>query len=298
MGLAVVAFVLEWLVPKKLSTYAPVGEGEECPYEYASVFSVLAFSWMTPLMKFGYKHFLTQEDLWNLRDADATRTTTINFEDSWDRELERKKPSLWWALFRSFGGPYFIATVFKTVSDCLNFVQPQLLRLLIAFVQSYSTDEPQPVIRGAAIALAMFAVSVSQTSMLHQYFQRAFETGMRVKASLTSTIYSKSMRLSNEGRAAKSSGDIVNLMAVDTMRLQDLAQYGQMLWSAPLQIVLCMASLYQLLGLSMLAGVGIMVLMIPINALIARIMKNLQKRQMKTKDARTRLMTEVRSLQT
>ena len=116
---------------------------------------------------------------------------------------------------------------------------------------------------------------------------------MRVRAGLTAAIYSKAMRLSNEGRAAKSTGDIVNYMAVDTQRLQDLSQYGQMLWSAPLQIVLCMASLYQLVGISMLAGVGVMVIMIPINAVIAKIMKNLQKKQMKTKDARTRLMTEI-----
>jgi hypothetical protein len=82
-------------------------------------------------------------------------------------------------------------------------------------------------------------------------------------------------------------------MAVDTLRLHDLTQYGQQVWSAPLQIILCMASLYQLLGLSMLAGVGAMIIMIPINGLIARFMKTLQKEQMKNKDARTRLMTEI-----
>lgn len=106
-------------------------------------------------------------------------------------------------------------------------------------------------------------------------------------------IYAKSLRLSNEGRAAKSTGDIVNYMAVDTQRLQDLTQYGQMLWSAPFQIALCMASLYQLVGISMLAGVAAMILMIPINGLIAKAMKTLQKQQMKNKDSRTRLMTEI-----
>ena len=54
-----------------------------------------------------------------------------------------------------------------------------------------------------------------------------------------------------------------------------------------------MISLYQLLGVSMFAGVGVMVLMIPINGVIARISKSLQKKQMKNKDARTRLMTEI-----
>jgi len=43
----------------------------------------------------------------------------------------------------------------------------------------------------------------------------------------------------------------------------------------------------------MLAGVGAMILMIPINGVIARVMKTLQKQQMRNKDARTRLMTEI-----
>ena len=293
VGLAALEFFLEWLVPKQLSAYDALGDDDECPFEYANVFSVLTFSWMTPLMKQGYHTFLTQDDLWNLRKRDTTRATVASFDEAWAHELEKKHPSLWLALFRGFGGPYFRGAMIKTISDCLAFIQPQLLRLLITFVDSYRTDHPQAVIRGAAIALAMFAVSVSQTAALHQYFQRAFETGMRVKSALTAAIYSKSMRLSNEGRASKSTGDIVNYMAVDTQRLQDLAQYGQQLWSAPFQIILCMMSLYQLVGFSMLAGVGAMIIMIPVNGLIARIMKTLQKEQMKNKDARTRLMTEI-----
>ena len=294
-GLAVVEFCLEYFIPKKLSAYDALGDEDECPIEYADVFSILTFGWMTPMMKFGYKQYLTQDDLWNIRKRDTTRVTGASLAESWSDELGKKRPSLWWAMFRSFGGPYFRGTMIKTISDILSFVQPQLLRLLISFVDSYrhGNPHPQPVIRGAAIAIGMFAVSVSQTVCLHQYFQRAFETGMRVKSALTAMIYSKSMKLSNEGRAAKSTGDIVNYMAVDTQRLQDLTQYGQMLWSAPFQIVLCMASLYQLVGISMLAGVGAMLLMIPVNGLIARIMKNLQKKQMKNKDARTRLVTEI-----
>lgn len=294
LGMSVVEFVLEWLVPKRVSAYEALGDDDECPYEYANVFSVLTFSWMTPMMKYGYKEYLTQDDLWNLRKRDTTRETSITFDEAWAKQLEKKKPSIWIAMIESFGGPYLRAAMIKTVSDCLNFMQPQLLRFLIAFVDSYRAGKtPQPPIKGAAIALAMFAVSIAQTMCLHQYFQRGFECGMRIKSSLTAAIYKKSMRLSNEGRASKSTGDIVNYMAVDAQRLQDLTQFGQQLWSAPFQIMLCMISLYQLLGVSMLAGVGVMLAMIPINGVIAKISKSLQKKQMKNKDARTRLMTEI-----
>jgi ATP-binding cassette subfamily C (CFTR/MRP) protein 1 len=294
LALAIAEFILEYLVPKKQNAYDALGEKDECPMEYADVFSILTFSWMTPMMKYGYKHYLTQDDLWNLRCRDTTKVTGSQLQEAWDLELEKKNPSLWIAMFRAFGGPYFRGALIKTISDTLAFVQPQLLRLLINFVDSYRRgNQPQPAIRGVAIALAMFATSVLQTAALHQYFQRAFETGMRVKSSLTAMIYLKSLKLSNEGRAAKSTGDIVNYMAVDSQRLSDLTQYAQQLWSAPFQIVLCLLSLYQLVGLSMLAGIGAMLVMIPVNGLIARIMRKLQITQMKNKDSRTRLMTEI-----
>lgn len=293
LGLAVLEFVLEYLVPKKQSAYDALGREDECPYEYADIFSVLTFSWMTPMMKFGYKNFLSQDDLWNLRQRDTTRSTVSSLQEHWEKELQKKKPSLWKALFKAYGGPYMRGAVIKTFSDVFNFVQPQLLRVLINFVDSYRTDNPQPVMRGVAIALAMFIVSVLQTSCLHQYFQRAFDAGMRVKSGLTALIYAKSLRLSSEGRSSKTTGDIVNHMAVDQQRLSDLTQFGMQLWSAPFQITLCMLSLYQLVGVSMFAGVGVMILMIPLNGAIARMMKRLQIAQMHNKDSRTRLMTEI-----
>jgi len=43
----------------------------------------------------------------------------------------------------------------------------------------------------------------------------------------------------------------------------------------------------------MFAGIAAMLVMIPVNGIIARVMKTLQKAQMKNKDSRTRLMTEI-----
>ncbi|KAI0887499.1 P-loop containing nucleoside triphosphate hydrolase protein [Annulohypoxylon maeteangense] len=296
-GLSAIEFAVEWLWPQKRSAYEALvdEEGEECPVEYSTVFSRLTFSWMTPLMKHGYKQFLTEEDLWGLSPSDKTSATGDRFERAWKYQLEHKKrPSLWIALFHAYGGPYMGATIFKVVNDLAAFSQPQLLRYLISFVDSYSEGKvPQPAVKGAAIAIAMFFVACLQTSMIHQYFQLAFVTGMRIKSGLASAIYKKSLKLSNEGRSSKTTGDIVNYMAVDAQRLQDLTQFAQQLWSAPFQITICMISLYQLVGWSMLSGIGVMIIMIPINGFIARFMKRLQKTQMKNKDARSRLIAEI-----
>ncbi|POR32149.1 Metal resistance protein YCF1 [Tolypocladium paradoxum] len=297
-GFAVVEFLVEWLWPRATapSGYEAISEDGECPVEYATVFSKLTFSWMTPLMRYGYRVFLTENDLWGLAKSDQTKNTGESFDKAWSHELKKRpnSPSLWLALFRAYGGPYMFAALFKVGNDVSQYIQPQLLRFLIDFVASYDEDGvPQPIIKGASIALAMFACAVFQTTMVHQYFQLAFETGMRIKGGLGSAIYKKSLRLSNEGRSSKTTGDIVNYMAVDAQRLQDLTQFAQQAWSAPFQIIICMVSLYNLVGWSMMAGIVVMIVMMPVQGFVARIMKNLQKDQMKNKDARSRLINEI-----
>lgn len=168
IGLVLVEFLFEWLWPKKKSSYEALIDEEECPAEYATVFSLLTFSWITPLMRYGYKHYLTEEDLWGLVHQDRTAETGKAFDRAWEYELKnRKHPSLWIALFRAYGGPYVVAAFFKLGNDISAFTQPQLLRLLIAFVDSYTPGkEPEPIIKGAAIALGMFLVGVFQTAMI------------------------------------------------------------------------------------------------------------------------------------
>ncbi|KAG6453082.1 hypothetical protein O3G_MSEX007962 [Manduca sexta] len=66
-----------------------------------------------------------------------------------------------------------------------------------------------------------------------------------------------------------------------------------MIWSAPLQISLALYFLWGILGPSVLAGLAVMIILIPVNGLIANRVKTLQIRQMKYKDERVKLMNEI-----
>jgi ATP-binding cassette subfamily C (CFTR/MRP) protein 1 len=292
-ALSIVIFVLETFVPKKQSPYMAVGHDKEYPSEYSNIFAQLSFSWLTPLMKHGWKSYITEDDLWDLPKQNTTKENGEAFSKNWVEETHKPSPSVWKALIKSFGGSYLSYVPLKLFSDALGYAQPQLLRMLIAFVESYQTDKPQPPVKGFSIALAMFCVSLTQSVGNNQFMNSVFELGLRVKAGLTSVIYKKSLRLSNEARSGASTGDIVNYMVVDTQRVSDLSRQGFQLWSAPFQIILCMISLYQLLGWVGFAGVAVMGIMIPINMMIAKEQKRLQKIQMKNKDARIRCTTEI-----
>jgi hypothetical protein len=68
------------------------------------------------------------------------------------------------------------------------------------------------------------------------------------------TVYRKSLRVASCARKDTTSGEIVNLMAVDCQRIADLMPYINMIWSSPLQIGVSIIMLYQILGPSVFAG--------------------------------------------
>ena len=71
-------------------------------------------------------------------------------------------------------------------------------------------------------------------------------------------------------------GEIVNLMSVDAQRFMDLATYLHIIWSAPFQIMLAIFFLYITMGPSVFAGVGVMILIIPVNSIAASVIKKMQ----------------------
>ena len=65
-------------------------------------------------------------------------------------------------------------------------------------------------------------------------------------------------------------------MSVDAQQFMDLTAHLLLIWSDPFQLVLAILFLYITMGPSVFAGVGVMILMIPVNAIIALITKKLQ----------------------
>lgn len=73
----------------------------------------------------------------------------------------------------------------------------------------------------------------------------------------------------------------------------DLTDNINVLWSAPLQITLALYFLWTLLGPAALAGLAVMVILIPINSIIANKLDTVQASQMDHKDERVKLMSEI-----
>lgn len=79
----------------------------------------------------------------------------------------------------------------------------------------------------------------------------------------------KALVVSNDTRKESTVGETVNLMSADAQRFNDVTNFIHLLWSCPLQIILSIIFLWLELGPSVLAGLAVMVLMVPINGLLA-----------------------------
>ncbi|KAK3559875.1 hypothetical protein QTP86_026191, partial [Hemibagrus guttatus] len=308
-----------------------VTDPNPCPESSAGFLSRMTFWWFTSMAIKGYKSPLENKDLWSLNKEDSSKVVVPKLLKEWEVEksklqrsaqevngqavfskaeadtnhvgvnpeevevlLSKKKkesqqPSFLHALIRAFGPYFLIGSAFKLLQDVIVFINPQLLRMLIQFIR----NENVPSWWGFALAFLMFGCALLQTLILHQHFQYCFVTGMRLRTAIIGAIYRKSLVITNEAKRSSTVGEIVNLMSVDAQRFMDLTTFLNMLWSAPLQIILALFFLWRTLGPSILAGVAVMVLLIPFNAVIAMKTRAYQVEQMQYKDARIKLMNEI-----
>ncbi|KAK3909098.1 Multidrug resistance-associated protein 1 [Frankliniella fusca] len=291
-----------------------------CPELNASFFSKVFFLWFDQFAWKGFRNPLETKDLWAIKPEDASNEVVPLFTKFWEETVRKttgnqvgsakasfrkslgsvdlsggpkqplKQASVLPALCKAFGPTFLFVALLKLVVDLLTFVSPQILKLLISFVA-----QDEPLWKGLLYAFALLLTATIQTLFLGQYFHRLLFVSMRIRTALVAAIYRKALRMSNSARKESTVGGIVNLMSVDAQRFTDLTGYLNMIWSAPLQIALALYFLWDILGPSVLAGLAVMIVLIPVNGFIVSKAKNLQITQMKYKDERVKLMNEILS---
>ncbi|KRX48226.1 Multidrug resistance-associated protein 1, partial [Trichinella murrelli] len=290
-----------------------------CPESTASFLSRCTFSYFDKIAWRGWRYGLQENDLWSLDEQNRVSCLKKKWEKHWklkaDRCILRRReqlkrvqttleevaflgksestsrnvPSIFWSLIACFKWKLLFCLFAKTVADILEFIKPQILKFLIAFMETPTS----PLWFGYFYAVLLFSISVVYSILLHQYFHIMFCIGMKIKSMLLSAIFEKSLRLSYEARKDTTTGEIVNLMSVDVQKLVDVFPYIILFWSAPMQICIAIGSLWQLLGPSVMAGVFVLLLTFPINFVLSSLQRKCQANQMKFKDTRIKMMNEI-----
>ncbi|KAL5473787.1 hypothetical protein EMCRGX_G028343 [Ephydatia muelleri] len=236
-------------------------------------------------------HFETIEDSSSsdILLLEHSQSSRAGEEEDQGTRRHSKNQSLVLALAKTFKRMLLRSFVFKLCNDLLAFVSPLILKAMI----NYTSDATQPQWKGYLYAVMLFVVAAVQSLCLHQYFQSCITVGMRIRTTLIGAVYRKAMKLSSNARKARTVGEIVNLMSVDSQKCMELMTYVNLVWSAPLQILIALIMLWFTMGPSIFAGVGVMILLIPVNTCVAALTEKLQTKQMTYKDSRTKLVNEI-----
>ncbi|KAF8750785.1 ABC protein [Rhizoctonia solani] len=233
---------------------ASLADASMTPLAGATFFSVLTYAWLTPLMTLGWQRTLQAPDLWRV-------------------QVEEE------------------AGVFKVIGDVSQLMAPLLTKAIIQFAQERSRgDSNAPHIgRGIGLAFGLPLLTICASVCTHQFFWRSMTTGVAARAALIASLYSRGLRFGPGERQY----DLVNHVSTDVSRIGFCAQWFHAIWTAPIQISICLILLCLQLGPAALAGFSLFAFLIPIQKTLMSYQLRIRKKSMVHTDSRASLLREL-----
>ena len=289
----------------------------------ANLFSTWTFGWVDAIVWQGYKKTFELQDVWNLAARDKAAAVLADF-----RQL-KKTNALAWHLLKYFKRDLIVQALWAVVSGLFTFAPTLLLKVFLEFVE----DPASTPVNAAWFYMILLALSSCIKSITDgQALWLGRRICIRLRAVIVGEVYAKALRrraaagkdtvlgekkekaeapnkeskkeigakaiTSEEVKEPTDSqvnvGTIINLMAVDSFKVSEISAYLHFLWgSTPVQLVVCIFLLYRILGLSSLAGIIMMLLIMPINLFIAKQFSRTQKKVMAATDVRIHTTNEI-----
>lgn len=202
--------------------------------------------------------------------------------------------------------------LWATIFILLMYVSPTGLRLLLQYVKKREIGQAPPT-HVAYLYVAMMASSqiIGVMAMgMSLVFGR--KLGIRLRAIIVAELFAKALRrrdtagnvkktqvgkdgatIDDPTDSSSSEGKIANHVSVDAFQISEICAYIFYVVSCPIAVVINTIMLYNTIGYASFAGMAILILMIPIQTLVAKLYTNTQKNLMSAIDSRLEIVTEV-----
>ncbi|XP_007952698.1 cystic fibrosis transmembrane conductance regulator [Orycteropus afer afer] len=237
--------------------------------EYFCLFS-LYFSWTRPILWKGYRQRLALSDIYQIPSTDSADNLSEKVEREWDRELASKtNPKLINALRRCFLWKFIFYGILLYLGEVTKAVQPLLLGRIIA-----SYDPDNKVERSIAIYLGvgLCLLFIVRMLLLHPAIFGLHHIGMQMRIALFSLIYKKTLKLSSRVLDKISIGQLVSLLSNNLNKFDEGLALAHFVWIAPLQVLLLMGLLWELLQASAFCGLAFLIVLALVQAGLGRMM--------------------------
>ncbi|ORY45580.1 hypothetical protein BCR33DRAFT_659120 [Rhizoclosmatium globosum] len=258
-----------------------------------NVFSRVTYWYMQPLLVKGAQKELELDDLWKPDRSQSSSAIINRFQVRWKAEIESakgkdKKPWLIRALLLAFYPALIVGFFQYWISFICVFIQPMLLDSILSFI----ADPNGKNYMGYILAAAILLNGILNVTMNIQQFITSLGVGYQIRSALCTSIFRKSLNLTNTARQATSTGHINNMLAADTQHVMwfMVAFFDPI--GIPVRIAVAIYFLWQQLGVACLAGLGVILLAIPIQAAIGKILMNRFDEKQSRGDVRIEVVNE------
>uniref|UniRef100_A0AAZ3R7D1 ATP-binding cassette, sub-family C (CFTR/MRP), member 9 n=1 Tax=Oncorhynchus tshawytscha TaxID=74940 RepID=A0AAZ3R7D1_ONCTS len=268
---------------------------------FVNLLSKATYWWMNPLIIGAHKRPIELKKIGKLPIAMRALTNYLKLKDAY--EDQRKAPSIWRSMYRAFGRPILLSSTFRYLADLLGFAGPlciygiveHLNKKPVPYFEVYFMSSNELLQNTSVLAVLLFLALVLQRTFLQASYYVTIETGINLRGALLAMIYNKILRLStsNMSMGEMTLGQINNLVAIETNQLMWFLFLCPNLWAMPVQIVMGVILLYYLLGTSALIGASVIVLLAPVQYLIATKLADTQKSTLDQSTERLKKTTEI-----
>lgn len=232
---------------------------------------------------------LTHDDLFLVPSSMRAEFLSQQFRTLYQQQSGNKQRQLLTTLWK-LAAPTFVPAGFcQLITVACQVALPLLVRELLQVLEE--NPNQQVISEGMPYALALFFASVLNAFGNHRHRHLAIKSGIVMRAALINVLYQHVLHLTPEGKSGLTSGEVTNLLAVDTQKLYEVAQEGHLVWSLPLTVILVTFFLVRTLGPSALVGVAVLVMFVPIVERVMATMMSIRSRRVKYTDQRIEIST-------
>ncbi|XP_036812834.1 ATP-binding cassette sub-family C member 9 isoform X9 [Oncorhynchus mykiss] len=280
---------------------------------FVNLLSKATYWWMNPLIIGAHKRPIELKKIGKLPIAMRALTNYLKLKDAYEdqrnAEDPEKAPSIWRSMYRAFGRPILLSSTFRYLADLLGFAGPLCIYgivehlnkkpvkegSVVPYFEVYFMSSNELLQNTSVLAVLLFLALVLQRTFLQASYYVTIETGINLRGALLAMIYNKILRLStsNMSMGEMTLGQINNLVAIETNQLMWFLFLCPNLWAMPVQIVMGVILLYYLLGTSALIGASVIVLLAPVQYLIATKLADTQKSTLDQSTERLKKTTEI-----
>lgn len=228
---------------------------------------------------------------------DAYKKFVANWEQAKvkaaDPSTKRRIPVLCGVLFKSFSDDFFKAACSKLVWSVLVIFSIQFFVFgILDFIKLKNKNPAAAEAKGNYefyMIIGFFATMYLLSIGIQQMGMYASIMGAKVKAALTTAIFKK--MIARDGYGSKS--DVVSLVAKDAEKLAEACLSIQYLWSGIFETIAVYAVLAYSLGSTILPGLGLMCVFMPLQYCLGLIIAFKKKDLNKVSSHRISLMEEI-----